>query len=210
VALRPAVVRQVLPTLAGALRGEKLVVSIAAGVTLAELEAMLRPGTRVVRVMPNAPCQVGRGASGFALGSAATPADRELVEEMLRAVGIAEEVAGDKELDAVTGLSGSGPAYVARVVEALAEGGVGAGLEEGVALRLAEQTVLGAAALMAEKSIRPDALWKKIATPGGTTIEGLKVLEEKGLRGALIGAVGAATKRASELAQGGKAKKGNP
>jgi len=201
VALKPAVVRQVLPGLASAITAEKLVVSIAAGITLAELERMLSPGARVVRVMPNTPCLVGRGASGYALGSAATEADGELVHAILSSIGIAF-LLPDPLLDAVTGLSGSGPAFVALVIEALADGGVLCGLPRDTALKLAAQTALGAARLLLETGEHPAQLKDMVASPGGTTIEGVKVLEEKGLRAALIQAVEAAAKRSKELGRG--------
>jgi pyrroline-5-carboxylate reductase len=174
------------------------VVSIAAGITLAELERMLAPGTRVVRVMPNTPCLVGCGASGYALGAAATKADGELVNEILFSIGISF-LLPEQLLDAVTGLSGSGPAFVALVIEALADGGVLCGLPRDTALRLAAQTVLGAARLVLETGKHPAQLKDMVASPAGTTIEGLKVLEEKGLRAALIQAVEAAARRSKEL-----------
>ena len=198
VALKPGVVRQVLPGLAPAITGSKLVVSIAAGITLAELEGMLSGGSRVVRVMPNTPCLVGSGASGFALGSAATREDGELVAETLGAVGLCFSLP-ESLLDAVTGLSGSGPAFAAVVIEALADGGVLCGLPRDVALQLAAQTVLGTARLILEGKNEPAQVKDRVASPGGTTIEGLKVLEEKRLRGALIGAVEAATRKSAKL-----------
>jgi len=198
VALKPGVVRQVLPGLAKAIGSGKLVVSIAAGITLRELEGMLAPGARVVRVMPNTPCLVGCGASGYALGSAATEADGKLVDTILSSVGIAVPVP-EALLDAVTGLSGSGPAFVALVIEGLADGGVLAGLPRDTALRLAAQTVLGTARLVLDTGKHPAEVKDMVASPGGTTIEGLKVLEEKRLRGALIQAVEAATRRSREL-----------
>ncbi|MBM4038062.1 MAG: pyrroline-5-carboxylate reductase [Planctomycetes bacterium] len=198
VALKPGVVRQVLPGLGNAIGSQKLVVSIAAGVTLRELEGMLGPGARVVRVMPNTPCLVGCGASAYALGSAATEADGRLVNEVFCSVGIAVAVP-EALLDAVTGLSGSGPAFVALVIEGLADGGVLAGLPRETALKLAAQTVLGTARLVLETGRHPAVVKDMVASPGGTTIEGLKVLEEKRLRGALIQAVEAAARRSREL-----------
>lgn len=198
VALKPGVVRQALPGLAEAIGSQRLVVSIAAGITLAELEGMLAPGARVVRVMPNTPCLVGCGASGYALGAAATEADGKLVDAILSSVGLAATVP-EALLDAVTGLSGSGPAFVALVIEGLADGGVLAGLPRDTALRLAAQTVLGTARLVLDTGKHPAEVKDMVASPGGTTIEGLKVLEARKLRGALIGAVEAAARKSKEL-----------
>ena len=201
VALKPDVVRAVLPTLAECITADKLVISIAAGVTLLELTTMLGGGRRIVRVMPNTPCQVGSGASAFALGSTATEADAELVVQMLAAVGICVGPVPEKLLDAVTGLSGSGPAYAAVVIEALADGGVLCGLSREMAVKLAAQTVLGAARLILEAGLHPAQLKDMVASPGGTTIEGLQVLEDRGLRAALIDAVEAATLKSRALGQ---------
>lgn len=198
VALKPGVLRQVLPSLAKAIGTGKLVVSIAAGVTLKELEGMLEPGARVARVMPNTPCLVGCGASAYSLGTAATAADGQLVNEVLSSVGISIQVP-EALLDAVTGLSGSGPAFVAVVIEALADGGVLAGLPRETALKLAAQTVLGTASLVLRGGRQPAEVKDMVASPGGTTIEGLKVLEEKRLRAALIQAVEAAARKSKEL-----------
>jgi pyrroline-5-carboxylate reductase len=198
VALKPNVVREVLPGLARAITKDKLVVSIAAGITLAELEGMLKPGTRVVRVMPNTPCLVGSGASAFALGRAATESDAHVVNQILMCVGISLKLP-EALLDAVTGLSGSGPAFAAVVIEALADGGVLRGLPRDVAVKLAAQTVLGTARLILEAGKHPAEVKDMVASPGGTTIEGLKVLEERGLRAALIGAVDAAARKSQEL-----------
>jgi len=198
VALKPDVVRAVLPGLARAIDASKLVVSIAAGVTLAELEGMLEQGRRIIRVMPNTPCLIGSGASAFSLGSAAKESDGELVAEILAAVGICF-LLPEKMLDAVTGLSGSGPAFASVVIEALADGGVLRGLPRDVAVKLAAQTVLGAARLVLETDKHPAELKDMVASPGGTTIEGLRVLEEGGLRAALIDAVQAAAWKSEML-----------
>ncbi len=206
-ALKPGVVRQELPALADAITEDKLVVSIAAGVTLFELDAILGGGRRIVRVMPNTPCQVGAGASAFTLGSGVTEADAELVVQLLAAVGICVGPVPESQLDAVTGLSGSGPAYVALVIEALADGGVLCGLSRDMALKLAAQTVLGAARMVLEAGtgkdpiLHPAALKDMVASPGGTTIEGLQVLEAHGLRAALIDAVEAATLKSKALGE---------
>jgi pyrroline-5-carboxylate reductase len=176
----------------------KLLISIAAGVTLASLEAAAPAHFRVIRAMPNTPALVGKGAAGYCLGSRATAEDGEAARTLLGAVGLAVQVP-EKLMDAVTGLSGSGPAYVYLMIEALADGGVKTGLPRADAIRLAAQTVLGAAAMVLETGEHPAVLKDMVTSPGGTTIAGLAVLEKNGLRSALIEAVTAATDRATEL-----------
>ena len=179
----------------------KLVISIAAGLTLAALEAAAPAHFRVVRAMPNTPALVGKGAAGFCLGSRATDADAETTRSLLGSVGLAVQVA-EKLMDAVTGLSGSGPAFIYLVIEALADGGVRNGLPRADAIRLAAQTVLGSAAMVMETGEHPAVLKDMVTSPGGTTIAGLAELEKGGLRSSLIEAVTAATRRSAEL--GGK------
>lgn len=176
----------------------RLVISIAAGVTLATLEAACPDHFRIIRAMPNTPALVGKGAAAFCLGSRATAADAATALALLESVGIALEMP-ESSINQVTGLSGSGPAYVFMVIEALADGGVLAGLSRAVALRLAAQTVLGAAAMVLETNEHPAILKDKVASPGGTTIAGIAELERLGLRTALISAVNAAARRADEL-----------
>ena len=175
-----------------------LVISILAGVRLAKLDAACGGRARVVRVMPNTPALVGEGACGYALGQAATTEDGELVKRLLSAVGVAYEV-NESLIDAVTGLSGSGPAYGYMIIEALSDGGVAAGLPRDISTRLAAQTMRGAAKMVLETGKHPGELKDMVCSPGGTTIEGVHELEEGGVRSALINAVRAATERAVEL-----------
>lgn len=197
-AVKPQQMTAVVAEIATGIRADQIVVSIAAGVRIAALQAGLGAQTRLVRVMPNTPCLVGNGACGFCLADAAKPADGQLVAELLGAVGIAYQVE-EKLLDAVTGLSGSGPAFVYTVVEALSDGGVRMGLPRNVATALAAQTVLGAARVVLETGEHPGVLRDRVTSPGGTTIAGIQALEEYGLRAALIAAVEAATQRSIEL-----------
>ena len=181
----------------------RLVISIAAGVTLATLEAACPENFRIIRAMPNTPALVGKGAAAFCLGSRATPEDAATARALLESVGLALEMP-ENFMNLVTGLSGSGPAYVYVVIEALADGGVLAGLTRAVSLRLAAQTVMGAAAMVLETNEHPAVLKDKVTSPGGTTIAGLAELERLGLRTALITAVNAATRRAAELGKAAK------
>jgi pyrroline-5-carboxylate reductase len=201
VAVKPDQVEELLKEITSLLTDKHLVISIAAGVSLATMEAAVWPGTRVVRVMPNTPALVGASASAFALGKAATAEDAHLVERMFSAVGSAYQVK-ESLLDAVTGLSGSGPAFVYMVIEALSDGGVAAGLPRDVATKLAAQTVLGSAKMVLETGLHPGALKDQVTSPGGTTIEGVHELEKGGLRAALIGAVRAASEKAKRLGGG--------
>tara|TARA_R110002096_G_scaffold4493_28_gene20994 strand:- start:537 stop:1334 length:798 start_codon:yes stop_codon:yes gene_type:complete len=176
----------------------RLVVSIAAGIGLRDLETWAAKPQRVVRVMPNTPALIGKGASGFALGSNATESDATTVQTLLESVGIAVSVK-ESQLDAVTGLSGSGPAYVFTIIEALADGGVLEGLPKPLALQLAAQTLAGAAELALQSGEHPAVLRDNVTSPGGTTIAGLAELEKNGIRSALIEAVREATRRSREL-----------
>ena len=174
-----------------------LVISVAAGVKLSALEAAA-PSMRVIRTMPNTPALVGEGAAAFSLGGTATEDDARFVRSLLGAVGIAVQVP-ERLIDAVTGLSGSGPAYAFLMIEALADGGVKCGLPRAEALQLAAQTMLGAAKMVLETGQHPGQLKDMVTSPGGTTIAGLAELERAGLRAALIDAVSAATRRSIEL-----------
>ena len=200
-AVKPQIVDPVAKEIAGKLGKTKLLVSVAAGVPLSRIEVSLSQGARVVRVMPNIPCVVGAGAAGFAGGSHATPADLEKVGAILNSFGIGLPVE-EKYLDAVTGLSGSGPAYVFLFMEALADGGVQVGLARDVALKLAMQTVYGAARMALESNKHLGELKDEVTSPGGTTIAGLYAMEQKGFRGTVIDAVVSATKRSQELGKG--------
>jgi len=201
-AVKPNVVGPLLEEIAPAVEARHLVVSIAAGVPLAFLEERLPARTRVIRVMPNTPCLVGATAAAFARGTHATEEDEGVVSTLLNAVG-RSFVVGEDLLDAVTGLSGSGPAYVYVMIEALADGGVRMGLPRPIAQTLAAQTVFGAAKMVLETGEHPAVLKDAVASPGGTTIAGLHALERGGLRAALIDAVEAATRRSQELGKGG-------
>ena len=199
-AVKPGQVEDVLAEIRDRFTPAHLLISIAAGVTLAQLQANLPTGARAIRVMPNTPALVGASASAFALGAHATAADAELVQQLLSAVGLGLQVR-EPLLDAVTGLSGSGPAYVFTIIEAMSDGGVAAGLPRDVATRLAAQTVLGAGRMVLETGLHPGVLKDMVASPGGTTIEGLHQLEKAGVRGALINAVRAAADKSRALGQ---------
>ncbi|GIU90863.1 MAG: pyrroline-5-carboxylate reductase [Acidimicrobiia bacterium] len=197
VAVKPADVGPTLAAALPALGEHALVVSIAAGVTIATLEAAA-PGRPVVRAMPNTPALVGHGASAIAGGTHATDDHLALAERVLGAVGTVVRV-DEPALDAVTGLSGSGPAYVMLVAEAMIEAGVLVGLSRSVATRLVVETLVGSAALLAQGDDTPEALRAAVTSPGGTTAAGLRVLEQHGVRAAFLDAVAAATRRSQEL-----------
>jgi pyrroline-5-carboxylate reductase len=197
-AVKPDQVAGVLAEIRGGFTKKHLLISIAAGVTIAKLEAGLGEGARVIRVMPNTPALVGAAASAYALGKAALPADAGLAQKLFSAVGVAFQVK-EQLLDAVTGLSGSGPAYVYLMIEALSDGGVAAGLPRDVATRLAAQTAAGAAKMVLDTGMHPGALKDMVTSPGGTTIEGLHELEKARVRGAFISAVRAAAEKSKKL-----------
>jgi pyrroline-5-carboxylate reductase len=199
-AVKPQLLGPVLAGIKDFVRPQHLLISMAAGVTLATLEAAL-PGSRVIRTMPNTPALVGAGMTALATGNRATPEDTDLALELFEVVGQAA-VVEERLMDAVTGLSGSGPAFVALFIEALADGGVKAGLPRVLAHNMAVQTVLGAAKLCHEEDLHPGKLKDLVASPGGTTIEGLHALEKGGFRGLVMSAVTAAAARSKEL--GGK------
>lgn len=198
VATKPQVFDRVLAAIKPHSGPDLLVVSIAAGVPIRVMEALLAPGTRVVRTMPNTPAQVRAGATAIAAGTHATDADLAEVSALFDSVGVVE-ILDESALDAVTGLSGSGPAFVFVIIEALADAGVKVGLHRRSAQRLAAQTVLGAAQLLLETGEHPGRLKDRVCSPGGTTIAGLHVLEAGGLRTTMMDAVEAATNRSREL-----------
>jgi len=179
-------------------RNSKLFISIAAGIKIDDLEKSFKNDDRIIRVMPNTPAMIGQGASAQSRGKNATESDAQFVSNLLNAVGITIEVP-ENQLDAVTGLSGSGPAYIYTVIEALADGGVLVGLPKEKALKLAAKTVIGAAEMVMKSDEHPAKLRDQVASPGGTTIAGLAALESGKLRSTLIEAVKAATKRSEEL-----------
>jgi pyrroline-5-carboxylate reductase len=204
-AVKPETMAEILAQLRPVVGTRHLVVSIAAGISVATLIQGLGPERRIVRVMPNTPALLGEGASAYALGPGVLDADEVVVNAFLSSVGRAVRVP-ETLLDAVTGLSGSGPAFVYLMIEALSDGGVRVGLPRDIATMLAAQTVLGSARMVLETGLHPGVLKDQVASPGGTTIAGLHALERSGVRGALIDAVEAATRRSAELAAGASPK----
>jgi pyrroline-5-carboxylate reductase len=201
VCLKPGDVADALESAGAALGPEALVLSIAAGVTIAALEAAA-PGRPVVRAMPNTPATIGLGAAAIAGGTHAHDGHLDLAEQLLGAVGLVVRLP-ERLLDAVTGLSGSGPAYLFLVAEALVEAGVLVGLPRDIAAKLVNQTLLGASTLLAKGDDGPEALRAAVTSPGGTTAAGLRSLEAAGVRSAFIDAVVAATRRSAELGGAG-------
>ena len=200
-AVKPQIMEPVLREIAPAVTRQKLLISIAAGVSTAKIRAMLNRDARLIRVMPNTPALVLEGVTAIAKGQHLEPGDLDTAREVFKAVG--RVVILDEDLmDAVTGLSGSGPAYVAVVIESLADGGVRMGLDRITAMTLATQTVLGAAKLLLETGLHPGALKDMVSSPGGTSIAGVAALEEGGIRTTFIKAVERATLRSRELGQG--------
>ena len=196
-AIKPQVFTQVVPALVSYIPPSSAIVSILAGTTLAQLELAL-PGKAVIRAMPNTPAQVGSGVTAIVSGQHVNPEQLINARAVLESVGSVVDVP-ETMMDAVTGLSGSGPGYIALVIEALADGGVAAGLPRSIAMQLSIDTVLGTAKLLRETGLHPGELKDRVTSPGGTTIAGIAALEERGLRSALIEAVKAATHRSKEL-----------
>jgi pyrroline-5-carboxylate reductase len=197
-AVKPAQVTAVLDEISQTLNQDNLLLSIAGGVSLEILEEHLPPGVPVIRVMPNLPVMVDAGVSALTPGKWANSQHLAEAEILFRAVGHAV-VVPEHNMDAVTGLSGSGPAYMAIIIEALADGGVKMGLTRRTAMELALQTMIGTAAMLQETGMHPGEFKDRVSSPGGTTITGLHVLENGGLRGLLISAVEAAARKTREL-----------
>jgi pyrroline-5-carboxylate reductase len=202
-AVKPQVVNELFAELRDAVSERTLVISVITGVQLVRLEAELGGRARVIRAVPNTPALVGSGMTAVAGGAHASAGDLRTAVDLFNAVGTTL-VVEERQLNAVTGLSGSGPAYAFVMIEALADGGVKVGLSREVALQLAARTLLGAAHLLLQTGEHPGQLKDRVASPGGTTIAGLRELEAGGVRAALINAVEAATRRAAELGQGRK------
>lgn len=196
--VKPQILSPVLDEIADAIAPDALVISIAAGVPISAIESRLRGGTRVVRAMPNTPALVDAGATAVAKGAHATPEDIENATKIFDAVGMTVTL-DESLLDAVTGLSGSGPAYIFLILEALSDGGVKVGLSRRMSQLLAAQTVFGSAKLLMETNEHPGLLKDMVTSPGGTAITGLHTLEQGGVRTTLIDAVEAATRRSREL-----------
>jgi pyrroline-5-carboxylate reductase len=200
-AVKPQIMAPVLREVMPALTNRPLLISLAAGVSTATIQSILGKYPRLIRVMPNTPALVLQGVTAIARTPGLEPDDLETAQEIFAAVGRAV-VLDEEQMDAVTGLSGSGPAYVAIVIESLADGGVRMGLDRATAMTLATQTVLGAAKLLAETGMHPGALKDMVSSPGGTTIAGIAALEEGGIRTTFIRAVERATLRSRELGRG--------
>jgi pyrroline-5-carboxylate reductase len=199
-ALKPHVLREIGKEIGKALEGDRLWISIAAGVSLEQLQALIG-SQRIVRVMPNTPAQVGAGAAAITANPSVDNADIERVERLLRSVGNCVRV-NQAQMHAVTGIAGSSPAYVYMIIEAMADGGVLGGLPREVALQLAAQSVLGAAKMVLDTGLHPGQLKDQVTSPAGTTIAAIRKLEAAGVRSALIEAVQAATARSRELEMG--------
>ena len=197
-AVKPQIIGTVLEDIRGALDKESLFISIAAGVDIAYLTKALGGDRRIIRAMPNTPALVGAGITAFSPGKQVSRKDIEIAEAVFSSVGRVVQVQ-EKCMDAVTALSGSGPAYVFLILEALADGGVHEGLPRDIAQELAVHTVLGAARLLIEKNEHPSRLRDQVTSPGGTTIAGLLELEKRGLRSALMNAIKSAAARSREL-----------
>lgn len=199
-AVKPQQIGDALKAMKKLFTKDHVIMSIAAGVTIDTLKSYV-PDSKIIRVMPNQPCMVLASSSAFSCDSGVTEGEKAMVKAVLDAVGISIEVR-EGLLDAVTGLSGSGPAYAYMVIDAMADGGVLMGLPRDVSVKLAAQTLLGAAKTILETGEHPDKMKDIVCSPGGTTIEAVRVLEESGLRAALINAVEASALKSKELGRG--------
>ncbi len=199
-AVKPQILDKVLQEVAPVLRPDQLLISVAAGVPIAAMERRLAGPMRIIRTMPNTPATVGAGATAIAAGEHATQDDLAVSRAIFGSVGITVQLE-ESQLDAATGLSGSGPAYIFLIIEALADAGVKVGLSRRAAMQLAAQTVLGSAKLLMESGQHPGVLKDAVTSPGGTAIAGLHTLEAGGLRNVLMNAVEAATLRARQLGE---------
>jgi len=197
VGVKPFQMDEVLRDINACTKASKLIISIAAGVTL---ERLMVGGSqhRYARVMPNTPSLVGAGASAYCLSSTQNEGDADFIQTFLSSVGVTAEVS-ETQMDAVTGLSGSGPAYIFLLIEALSDGGVRNGLPRDLATKLASQTVMGAAKMQLETGLHPGVLKDQVTSPGGTTITGINALENAAFRSAIINAVSAATEKSKQL-----------
>jgi len=202
-AIKPPVVPAVLSEIKTVLR-DKLLISIAAGIPVARLKSVLGKNSRVIRVMPNNPAMVGAGVTAIYADPASRPEDLELTAGIFRTVGLTAFVEAEELMNAVTGLSGSGPAFIYIVAEALSDAGVKLGLSRPLSDLLSFRTILGAARMLEETHKHPAELKNQVTSPGGTTIAGIEVLEARGLRSALIEAVAVAARRSQELETAGE------
>ncbi len=198
-ASKPKDMPGLVASLVGHVKPDALVITLAAGVRTAFVEGALQGKGHVVRMMPNLACGVGEGATAFALGTTATDADAVRVEELMGSLGRVTKVE-EKHLDAVTGLSGSGPGFMAALAQAMIDGGVRSGLPKDVAFKLALQTMKGTAELLLADGLEPEKLYQMVATPGGTTAAGWHVMQDRGVPQAISDGIVAASKRAEELA----------
>ncbi|CAH1961141.1 unnamed protein product [Acanthoscelides obtectus] len=201
ISVKPTIVPVALePIKQAGIKADKLFLSIAMGVTIKQLETLLPSVSRVMRVMPNTPALVRTGASVFVKGSKATKEDSAITKQLLESVGTCEEVP-ESLLDPITALSGSGPAYIYVLIEALADGAVKMGMPRDLAYRLASQTVLGAGKMVRDTKIHPGVLKDDVTSPAGSTAAGLHFLEQQGFRSAVIGAIQAATERCIQVSK---------
>ncbi len=200
-AVKPPLVRRIAEQLAPLLTSEQLVISIAAGVLLDKIEALLPEGVGVIRAMPNTPCQIGAGAIGYSLGKSVSKGQAAVAKRIFDAVGVSYEVP-ERLLNAVTGLSGSGPAYIFYVVEAMIEAGVLLGLPRSLSNELVVQTLVGAATMLRETGEHPTVLRENVSSPAGTTVAAIRQLDDHKVRAAFVTAMEAARDRSQQLAGG--------